>query len=356
MRVGYNSRRRRMTQLKPEHYATLKVLHVIFHDVPRHKQQAPTLAEATTAVNAAHITHLRQKLTKVLRSTHAYPVLFDVATPSAVPEHVRTYTAEPSLELFVPMSQQVAQALWAHHAGGVSPGLLCVLDVEVNKLRGVVLMKLEREEGARLELGKNEDGKKTFSMSMLDNLVMTDGTRLFKSAMFVRTGDDDDDFHAVCCDDQSRVTASSDMARFWLRFLGCQVILAPRVATERFYESTVRFINESVTDPIQKNDLYEHLHSQLKSHQKQLVPKSFIAEYVPKDLRQPLTDHLKADDAPMTAFTKDLADIEGRIRRYSYRTKQGAIVTVPSDKVAELVDVKAHSIVVKDEVTSINPK
>ena len=345
-----------MTELKPEHYATLKVLHVIFHDVPRHKQHPPTLAEATTAVSPSHITHLREKLTKVLRSTHAYPVLFDVATPSVVPEHVRTYTAGPSVESFVPMSQQLAQSLWTHHTGGISPGLLCVLDVEVNKRRGVALMKLEREEGARLELGKNEHGKKTFSMSMLDNLVMTDGTRLFKSAMFLRTGDDDDDFHAVCCDDQSRVTASSDMARFWLQFLGCQVILDAKVATERFYEATVRFINEQVTDPIQKNDLYEHLHSQLKSHQKHFVPKSFIAEYVPKELRQPLTNHLKAADAPLSAFTKDLADIEGRIRRSSYRTKQGAVVTVPSDKVDDLIDVKAHSIVVKDEVTSINQK
>jgi hypothetical protein len=344
-----------MTELKAEHYATLKVLHVIFHDVPRHKQHPPTLAEATTAVSTSHITHLREKLTKVLRSTHAYSVLFDIATTSVVPAEVRTYTAKPSLDAFVPMSQQVAQSLWEHHTGGVSPGLLCVLDVQVNSRRGVALMKLEREEGARLELGENKEGKKAFSMSMLDNLVMTDGTRLYKSALFVRT-EDDDDFHAICCDDQSRVTASSDMARFWLEFLGCRVILDSKVATERFYEATLRFINEHVADPIKKNDLYEHLHSQLKSNQKQFVPKSFIAEYVPGDLRQPLTAHLKAVDAPLTAFTKDLADIEGRIKRYSYRTKQGAIVTVPSDKVADLVDVKAHSIVVKDEVTSINSK
>jgi hypothetical protein len=345
-----------MPELKPEHYATLKVLHVIFHDVPRHKQQAPTLAEATTAVSTAHITHLREKLTKVLRSTHAYPVLFDIATPSVVPQNVRAYTAGPSPASFVPTSQDLAKSLWIHQTGGVSPGLLCVLDLEVKGHRGLALMKLEREEGARLELSKNTDGKKTFSMSMLDNLVMTDGTRLFKSAMFVRTGDDDDDFHSVCCDDQSRVTASSDMARFWLQFLGCQVLLDAKVATERFYEATVRFINEQVADPIEKNDLYEHLHSQLKSHHKQFVPKSFISEYVSKELRQSLTDHLKAVAAPLTAFTKDLADIEGRIRRYSYRTRQGAIVTVPSDKVADLVDVRAHSIVVKDEVTSINPK
>jgi 37-kD nucleoid-associated bacterial protein len=314
------------------------------------------LAEATTAVNTQHTGHLRDKLTRVLRSSHAYPVFFDIATPSIVPKQVRDCTVAPSLASFVPMSQQLAQSLWTYHTGGVSVGLLCVLDVVVKQLPGVVLMKLEREEGAQLELGQNADGKRAFSMSVLANLVMTDGTRLFKSAMFVRTGDDDEDFYSVCCDDQSRVTASSDMARFWLQFLGCQVTLDAKVATERFYESTVRFINAHVTDPIEKNDLYEHLHSQLKSQQRQFVPKSFISDYVPKDLRQPLTVHLQASGAPMTAFTKDLADIESRIKRHLYKTKQGAVVAVPSDKVADLIDVKAHSIVVKDEVTSINSK
>src|SRR5690606_11357051 len=142
-----------------------------------------------------------------------------------------------------------------------------------------------------------------------------------------------------CCDDQSRVTASSEMARFWLQFLGCQVTLAPKVATERFYDSTVRFLNGHVTDPTDKNDLYEHLHSQLKSNQRQFSPRAFIADYVPASLRKALTEHLKGDGAPLNAFQKDLADIAGRMRRHAYRTKHGAIVTVPSDKVADLVQV-----------------
>lgn len=342
--------------LKPEHLATLQVRHVIFHDVPRNKQQAPTLSETPTVVEDAQVAHLRTKLTKVLRSSHAYPVVFDLATPSPVPQHVRTYTTNPNLASFVPMSQDVAQHLWTHHIGGVSPGLLCVLDVEVRQHEGIVVMKLEREEGARLELSKDAKGRRTFAMSVLNNLVMTDGTRLFKSAIFVRTGRDDDDFLAVCCDDQSRVTASSDMAKFWLRFLGCSVTLAPKVATERFYESAVRFINEHVIDPVQKTDLYEHLHSQLKSGRKEFVPRTFIAEYVPDGLQKAFSMHLKSDNAPTTSFIKDLADIEGRIKRHSYKTKRGAVVMVPSESVADLVDVRPDRIVVKDELVSINRK
>ena len=76
--------------------------------------------------------------------------------------------------------------------------------------------------------------KEGFDMSVLDNLVLTDGTRLFKSAFFLRVGKGDDDFRSVVCDSQLHVTASSEMARFWLRFLGCQFQVAPRVATQRF--------------------------------------------------------------------------------------------------------------------------
>jgi hypothetical protein len=49
---------------------------------------------------------------------------------------------------------------------------------------------------------------------------------------------------------------------------------------------------------------------------------------------------------------RQMSGIGGRVKRHLYKTKRGAVVTVPSDKVADLVDVKAHSIVVKDEVAS----
>src|ERR1044072_5085367 len=156
-------------QIKPTDFGTLQVQQVIFHDVPKHKVSAPTLADVPTAVTAAHVSHLRTKLTKVLQSSHAYPVVFDIATASPVPAGVRGYTKTPTPTSFVAMSQQLAQHLWTHCNGGVSPGLLCVLDVTVRQMRAIALMKLEREEGARLELNKDAAGKKQFSMSVLDN-------------------------------------------------------------------------------------------------------------------------------------------------------------------------------------------
>src|SRR5687768_15181433 len=119
--------------LKPEHLSTLQIRHVIFHDVPRLKHQQPTLSEAPTPMEQAQIAHLRNKLTTVLRSSHANAVSFDIAPPSPVPPCVRKYTTSPGLSAFVPMSQTIAKHLWSLHTGGVSPGLLCDLDVEVRQ-------------------------------------------------------------------------------------------------------------------------------------------------------------------------------------------------------------------------------
>ena len=58
-------------------------------------------------------------------------------------------------------------------------------------------------------------------MSVLNDLELTDGTRLFKSAMFIPTGNGEDDFRASACDNQHNVLSADDLARFWMRFLGC---------------------------------------------------------------------------------------------------------------------------------------
>jgi len=338
--------------------ATLAIHRVIFHDVPRNPKRGVaqlTLAEAETEVDAERCGHLKTRLTRVLGSKGAYPVLFDANSSSPVPDRIRLFTKQShETNHFVAMSQQFATHLFELQHGAISSGLLCVLDVETNGLPGIVLMKLEREEGARLEI-TSKFGKKAFAMSVLDNLVLTDGTRLFKTAMFVRSGEGDDDFRASACDSQLRISASDDMARFWLRFLGCTFTLDPRVATQRFYDSALGFINDEVTDSMDKNDLYEHLHSQMKADRRTFSPKEFIEEYVPEDYHEAFREHLKRTGAPVANFTKDISDIRGRLRRLSYRTAQGAIVQVPAES-AEIVDVQPDQIIVKDTLSSVDHK
>ena len=339
--------------------ATLTIRRVIFHDVPRNPRGGaaqPTLAEDQTEVDAAHKAHLKVKLTRVLGSKGAYPICFDPNSLSPVPEEVRQITKQHrGPEQFVAMSQKLANYLFEQQHGGISSGLLCAIDVAASGLAGLVLMKLEREEGARLELSETASGKKTFAMSVLDNLVLTDGTRLFKTAIFLRTGKDDDSFRATACDTQLYVTASDDMARFWLRFLGCKFTVQPRVATQRFFDSALHFINEEVTDPVHKNDLYEHLQSQLKAERKTFSPHAFVEDYVSQDYREAFREHLKSAKVSLASFTKDIADIQTRLRHLAYITARGARVSVPAEN-AEIVQVSADQIIVNDALLSVDHK
>ncbi len=338
--------------------STLTVNRVIFHDVPQNSKAGsaqPTLAEDETIIDATHRSHLKTKLARVLASKSAYPVDFDQNSGSPVPEEIRSFTGSTKGRAdFVEITQGMARYLFEQQHGGISPGLLCAIDVTASGVPGIVLMKLEREEGAQLQLTQHK-GKKAFDMSVLDNLVLTDGTRLFKSALFLRTGSGPDSFRSIVCDSQLNVTASNEMARFWLRFLGCKTKVAPRVATQRFFDSTLQFINNTVPDPVAKNDIYEHLQSQMKSEARTFAPLTFIQEYVPREYQRGFREHLQSQAIPTTSFTKDLSDISRRLKQQAFITQRGARVTVPADD-AEIVDVTSDQIIINDSLARVDRK
>jgi hypothetical protein len=337
--------------------ATLVVKHVVFHDVPNLNKTggdaAPTLAEVETALDAERKQLLRDKLVTVLGSSKAYPVQFNPVSSSPVPGEVRKMTKGYDGKVFIQASQKLAQYLFEQQTRAISPGLLCVIDVAVSGKSAIVFMKLERERGGRLELEENEDGKKRFAMSVFDNLVLTEGTRLFKSAMFLRTGADDDAFRATACDSQSSVTSSSDLAKFWIRFLGCMFLVEPRVATQQFFDSALRFVNNTVTDPVVKAEIYDSLLTEIKSNKQTFSPKKFMEDYIPDDYQNNFKEHLQVEKIPLTAFEKDTADINTRLRRRAFQTQSGAIISVPEEAM-EKVQIEPDKVIVNDMVIKIN--
>jgi hypothetical protein len=336
--------------------AKLKVRRIIFHDVPKRPKGTsvkPVLSDLETRIDATRAEMLRLRMVRVLNSKSAYPVEFIPDTGSRVPDEVRGYTAgAPSSEEFVEMSRRLAMFLFEQHTGAISPGLLCVIDVVSGGRPGLALLKLEREQGAELEL-REVGGKRTYDMSVLDNLILTDGTRLFKTGLFIRTGADDFEFKAAACDTQLNVVSSSDLAHFWLRYLGCRFTEEPRVSTERWFEATISFVNERVTDPVVKNDLYEHIHSELKSTRRSVSPRKFVEDCLPDTYRKRYEEFLKERSLSLHAFQKDTADIANRLRRRSFHTAKGVSVTVPEEE-AQLVEVAKQRIVVHDELLTID--
>lgn len=335
--------------------AATTIRHVIFHDVPEKGHEGapgPQLSDIETKVDATQKNHLLTKLTRVITSTKAYPVRFLEETASPVPAQVRLLTSGNfNRKEFIDGSRALANYLFEQHTKATSPGLLCVMDVASAGNSAIVLMKLERERGAQLAL-KGKKGAKTFSMSVLNDLVLTDGTRLFKSAMFIRTGDGDDHFKCQACEGQYNVFSADDLAKFWMRFLGCGFVEEPRVATQRFFESTLDFISNVVTEPTVKADIYDHLQSQMKANVRTFAPQTFIQDYVPEEYQQSYREHLEAAHVSLAQFRKDVSDIEKNLERKLYNTKKGGIISVPTD-VEDFIEIRPEDILVKDTVAKV---
>jgi hypothetical protein len=335
--------------------AVMTIRRVIFHDVPNHRKEDEReliLASAETEIDGSRRSMLKKKLIKVLDSKSAYPIVFAVGLSSPVPDIVRKYSSKEQKDAaFVSSTQELAKHLHQVQHGAVSPGLLCVIDFSAASKRGLVLMKLEREAGAQLTLDHTR-GQTRFAMSVLDDLVLTDGTKLFKTAAFLRTASGDDDFLMTACDSQHRVTDSSDMARFWLTYLGCLLREDPRVATSKFFNATIEFINAVVTEPVMKTQIYDSLHAELRSNKTQIVPKSFILEYVPEQLMKPYREFLEERHVSLSTFHKDVADIQTKLNRSTYLSEKGVVISAPAES-EDLITVTEETIVVKDTLRSV---
>jgi hypothetical protein len=342
--------------LTNQQLATMVVRNVIFHDVPNDRGDGGTgivLATDPTQIDAPRRRLLTNKLTKVLDSRSAYGIKFAAGTSSPVPNEIRAYTSQGYREAnFVATSQRLAMHLHQVQNRTISPGLLCVIDIVVDGRHGLIIMKLEREQGAQLELERNDNGKIQFAMSVLENLVLTDGTKLFKTAAFLRTGTGDEDFDMSACDSQHRVLDSTEMARFWLSYLGCTVEEDARVTTSKFFNVTVEFANTYVTDLAEKTHIYESLNTELRSNRRNIIPRDFVRDFVPNELQRACVEFFEERHLPLRTFVKDVQDVRAALRRLTYVSEEGVRVSVPEGQDG-LVEVDEERIVVNDRLKTV---
>lgn len=171
----------------------------------------------------------------------------------------------------------------------------------------------------------------------------------------MRTGPGGDDFGSAACDSQRPFGSTDELAQFWLRFLGCKLTEEPRVATKKFFEAALAYVNDVITDPVEKTKVYDHVISQLTSEKKNVSPRTFTEEYIPKTNRESFESFLKERHVSLKQFPLDTSEIAGRLRRRSYHTSKGVEVRVPEEE-ADVVRVEEESIVITDTVTRVDHK
>lgn len=330
----------------------LRVTRAIFHFVPVHKRgeegTAPTLMDQETPLDADS-THLIQERVKgTLTSSHAYDVEFDLTRITAVRGLIEAYVGDKTLAAFITTSQQLASFLFTVQKGSNSPGLLCMLDCSLGTESAVAIVKLESETGSRL-FEEHAGQHRRYRMNVLRDLFLTEGTRVFKSALFLPTGGG---LTVLACDDQRSSTKEYELARFFLeQFLGCKRLEAPQVITKRFYNTAVQFLNERIEGAVAKSELFDDLTSQLRRRTARINVREFAREFVPRDKQDEFVEFLSERAVP-AGFPKDTSEITSFLRKKHIRTAHNIQIHVPEDA-QELVRVEANRVVISDAPTGV---
>ncbi len=343
--------------INAEDLTGLEITRFIIHDIPQRDKAdpnavEPTLTEIECPMHAETIAYMRDHLKNALGSSRAHDIQFDETSSSPVPGLVRSATNDIlKSEAFVAMSQQIAMHLFSVHTRATSAGLLVVMDCTMYGEQALAILKLSRHGATQITLMERH-GKRTFNPVVLKDLVLGEGTRLFKSALFHRIGTGEDDIRALACDEQGEETS---LAHFWRSFLGCKLIEKASVMTERYFNVTLEYIDKCIDDPIAKTGVYEALHVELNSNKKAIVPVTFISQHVPKDHRAAFRAFLKEKHVSLKQFDKDTTNIATKLKRLQYVSEKGAVVTAPVDH-PEIVQVTKDQIIVADALKKVGKK
>jgi hypothetical protein len=305
----------------------LAVERLIVHEVPPRPARGggpkPVFSEIDSPLTQELKNYFKERIVGSL-TTAAYDVAFDATSGSPVPGLVTGYLGDG--RSFVEKSVAIAQHLYATQTGVNPPGLVIVARVAVGGRRALAILKVEKEEGVRVEQARVEE-KRTFNIEHLRDLMLNAKTKVFKIGLFIKPDGDGDTIAGAVSDKQRGYLPKTEVADFFLkRFLGCTLLEAPDVSTKRFFNATEDFINAQVNDPILKARYNIALLAELNDTATLLRPRDFAQRHLELDDRQRYITFLETKDVSTTVVQKDTTLIAGQIQRLQLDSSSGLAV------------------------------
>src|SRR6185437_5902302 len=262
--------------------ALLTVRRVIIHEVPhRRDNTSPVLSEIESPMDGEISQLIKERIVVTVGDpTKSFEIEADPGTTSPVPGLVRRLLATPPSDILVEASQAMAQHLFATQPTTSPGGLLLVILGVIRQSPALVILKLEKEEGARIVPNPAVGGKRTFDIKHYKDLILTPKTKVFKIALFAPW---EDGIEAFACDNQRPYTAHKALADYFLRqFLGCRMTDSPNVSTKEFFDRSNDFFQQRYSeDPKRYARAYLQLVGELQSNTGAISPKRFAADHLP---------------------------------------------------------------------------
>ena len=294
--------------------ALISITNTIVHDVPKHKKGENTsqveYSERESDLTDELKLFFKDKVSEAIGS-RGFKVIFNDSTPSPVPQLLRNILNGKSSS-FVTSSKEISKHLYDIQMGWNPPGIVVVIKGHVREKKVVVVMKLERDEGARL---KKHNRDHYIDIESVRDLMLTKKTRLYKVGLLFDRNVFKVDFDGFICDNQISVESTFGVAKFFLeQFFGCELYDDTKKLTRNFYEATKEYIVR-IEDPIKRATYYEHLLSYMNRPLRTIDPNDFMVNHFDQSDRQSYTEHLNRAQVELIPFEKDTELVKGHITK-----------------------------------------
>jgi len=342
---------------------TFMVTNVMIHKMPKIKvlDRDPaafeaSLAEAEVELNDDLRQFFRERITTSL-AKQAFKAVYD--SPAETPgsdegdDDDETEKALPRLRSTVPQlvvdyfsdqrdlvdaSRAIAIELYKQQTGGTSAGILVVIGGLVGLTgtsgsgRCLVLLKLEDDKALLVEPAKTADGKSTYAASLRD-VTLPEEAEVFKAALFTKVLSLAD-IEATVSDHQRDANRyNKEISDFFLRFLGCRLVVSPDRATMDFMERAVGFAN-SVDDESTQAQYTDLFLTELRSASGVIKPRE-IADKLEPAHRDQFLSLFKTEDGSVPIITKDTSRVASRLDNVLYEFSDGIKLWGPRQAVSD---------------------
>lgn len=306
----------------------LKIKHLIVHELPKKRSGAETAGILSDTVSPL-VPRVRDFFEGRIRIalSPGIPIGFDPALTSPVPSCVRDLLCTPQTA-FIPASHTIASHLFSIQTAVHSEGLLCIAECELNNASAIAIIKLELEEGVRAEL-VGPKGSQHFVIHVIDDLMLTKNTKVFKVALFeVEAGGDVSSIGGRACDNQ-RTRAQLLAGYFLTKFLGCRLLDEPDVMTKKFLDVAEGFVNSRIADPVLKAQYMTAIVAEMNRNVSTITPRTFVNENLEPRHRTTFLEALTAGGVSTTRFHKDPELVKARLTRARFDFGTGETALIP---------------------------
>ncbi|NVO09093.1 MAG: nucleoid-associated protein [Bacteroidales bacterium] len=294
--------------------STITIERIIVHSIPKHRKGdfsvQPQYSEQESSLPDGLRVFFKEKVVQSLQSNKELRVCYDTNSVSPVSTYINQIINSEGADL-VEMSKLMTKYLFEIQDGQNASGILVVISGKISESNTCIIIKLERDEGAQLELNPLT---KSFNIKDVKDLMLTRRTKIYKVGLFIDKSLFKIKYDGSTADLQIDPKTKKVVTTWFIEeFLGCVPLEDPRSTTKKFYNYTTTFI-QTIEDPIKIIKYTQDLNSYLQKNSQMISAKEFADDYMETTDKNSYSNYLNEKRFKMSEFPKNNDYIEKQIK------------------------------------------